>query len=136
MCLMLAELTNFTKLMTKISYMYECIYVFIYYYYLKCVIIFEVLWCSNILLFYLSVSADAKSQSRHLCMCVCVLVVPFDCPHSSLSIPPSVKRAKTRRENMMVSISSSASEEAIYLRLLPQLYIDSFISEIIQHHMT
>lgn len=72
MCLMLAELTNFTKLMTKISYMYECIYVFIYYYYLKCVIIFEVLWCSNILLFYLSVSADAKSQSRHLCMCVCV----------------------------------------------------------------
>lgn len=37
---------------------------------------------------------------------------------------------------MMVSISSSANEEAIYLRLLPQLYIDSFISEIIQHHMT
>lgn len=71
-----------------------------------------------------------------MCVCVCVLVVPFDCPHSSLSIPPSVKRAKTRRENMMVSISSSANEEAIYLRLLPQLYIDSFISEIIQHHMT
>lgn len=76
------------------------------------------------------------SHSQDICVCVCVLVVPFDCPHSSLSIPPSVKRAKTRRENTMVSISSSVNEEAIYWRLLPQLNIDSFISEITQHHMT
>lgn len=52
-----------------------------------------------------------------LYMCVCV-VVPLECARSSLRIPVSVKRAKTRRENMIVSASSSVNGDAIYTRPL------------------
>lgn len=47
-------------------------------------------------------------------------VVPFEYAESSRRIPVSVKRAKTRRENMIVNTSNSVNGDAMF----PQLRVD------------
>lgn len=70
---------------------------------------------------------DKNRHFHYVCLCV-FAVVPFECAHSSLIIPVSVKRAKTRRENMITSASSSVSGDAIYTRY--HICVNSNISSV------
>lgn len=73
--------------------------------------------------------------SAHPGLCVlpvCVFaLVPFEGTPSSPSIPVSVKRAKTRRENTMVSASTSANGDAILSCLWPRLRVHTNISSLL-----
>lgn len=55
-----------------------------------------------------------------MCVVFVFAVIPFEYAKFSLRIPVSVKRAKTRRENMIVNTSNSVNGDAMF----PQLCVD------------